>query len=72
MNTYLKEQVELRDKQLHDMQDRVKQQEDNVRQAFLEVDQQSKKLKKREVLINQALKRLEVHSVCVCLFVCLI
>ena len=60
----------MRDKQLHDMQDRVKQQEDNVRQAFLEVDQRSKKLKKREVLINQALKRLEVRVfVCVwCVF----
>jgi hypothetical protein len=44
------------------MEDRLRRQEDEVKRAFADVDTKSAKLKKREALINQALKRLEVIS----------
>jgi hypothetical protein len=44
------------------MEDRLRRQEDEVKRAFSDVDAKSAKLKKREALINQALKRLEVNS----------
>lgn len=60
LNAYLKEQVDAKEKAVQDMESRVRSQEEHVRQAFAEVDAQNKKLKKREQLISQALKRLEV------------
>jgi hypothetical protein len=73
LNTYLKEQVDAKERAVQDMEQRVRSQEEHVRQAFAEVEVQNKKLKKREQLISQALKRLEVglsgdytHSLYIC------
>lgn len=61
LNGYLKEQVEVKERAVLEMEERVKDKEEQMRHAFAEVDMQNKKLKKREQLINQALKRLEVQ-----------
>lgn len=44
---------------MRDLEERIRRQEEEVKRAFSEVDGKTAKLKKREALINQALKRLE-------------
>lgn len=44
---------------MRDLEERIRRQEEEVKRAFAEVDAKTAKLKKREALINQALKRLE-------------
>ena len=59
LNQFLKEQADLKERQVKDLEERIRRQEDEVKRAFSEVDAKTAKLKKREALINQALKRLE-------------
>lgn len=60
LNAYLKEQVDVKERAVQEAEERLRRQEEDVRSAFAEVDAQNRKLKKREQLISQALKRLEV------------
>lgn len=59
MNSFLKDQTETRERTIRSLEDRLRHQQEEMRRAREEVDAQSRKLKKREVLIAQALKRLE-------------
>lgn len=59
MNSFLKDQTETRERTIRSLEDRLRHQQEEMRRAREEVDAQSKKLKKREILIAQALKRLE-------------
>lgn len=59
LNTFLKEQVEQKERMIRDLEDRLRRQADDMRGAQSEVEQQSRRLKKRELLISQALKKLE-------------
>ena len=59
MNSFLKDQTETRERTIRSLEDRLRHQQEEMRRAREEVDAQSKKLKKREILISQALKRLE-------------
>ncbi len=59
MNSFLKEQTETRERTIRALEDRLRHQQEEMRHAREEVDAQARKLKKRELLISQALKRLE-------------
>lgn len=59
MNTLLKEQLEAKERHGRELEDRLRRQSEEMKQARLELDNQHKKLKKREQLISSALKRLE-------------
>lgn len=59
MNNFLKEQVEAKERLIRDLEERLRRQSDEMRTAQVEVEQQSRRLKKREQLISQALRRLE-------------
>jgi chromosome segregation ATPase len=59
LNAFLKEQAEAKERQVRDLEERLRRQEDDVKRAYAELDAKTAKLKKRETLINQALKRLE-------------
>lgn len=59
MNSFLKDQTETREKTIRSLEDRLRHQQEEMRRSREEVDAQSRKLKKREILIAQALKRLE-------------
>ncbi len=59
LNAFLREQTEQKEKHIRDLEDRLRRQADEMRTTMAEVEQQSRKLKKREQLISQALKRLE-------------
>ena len=59
MNSFLKDQTETRERTIRSLEDRLRHQQEEMRRAREEVDAQSRKLKKREILISQALKRLE-------------
>lgn len=63
LNAFLKEQAEVKERQVRDLEDRLRRQEEDVKRAYSELDAKTAKLKKRELLINQALKRLEAISV---------
>ena len=60
LNHYLKEQADLKERQVRDLEERLRRQEEDMKRVFSEVEVKSAKLKKREAFINQALKRLEV------------
>ena len=60
LNQYLKEQLEVKDRALADTEDKMRAKEDDMRRAYADLEAKNGKLKKREQLINQALKRLEV------------
>jgi chromosome segregation ATPase len=59
MNSFLKDQTETRERTIRALEDRLRHQQEEMRRSREEVDAQTKKLKKREILIAQALKRLE-------------
>lgn len=59
MNNFLREQVDQKDRHLRDLEERVRRQSEEMRGAMAEVEEKNRKLKKRETLIGQALKRLE-------------
>lgn len=59
LNTFLREQTEQKDKSIREYEERLRRQADEMRTTMTEVDAQSRKLKKREQLISQALRRLE-------------
>lgn len=59
MNSFLKDQTETREKTIRSLEDRLRHQQEEMRRSREEVENQSRKLKKREILIGQALKRLE-------------
>lgn len=59
MNSFLKDQTETRERTIRSLEDRLRHQQEEMRHAREEVDGQTRKLKKRELLISQALKRLE-------------
>lgn len=59
MNSFLKDQTETRERTIRSLEDRLRHQQEEMRRSREEVEIQSKKLKKREILISQALKRLE-------------
>lgn len=59
MNSFLKDQTETRERTIRALEDRLRHQQEEMRHAREEVDAQARKLKKRELLISQALKRLE-------------
>ena len=59
MNSFLKDQTETRERTIRSLEDRLRHQQEEMRRAREEVEAQSRKLKKREILISQALKRLE-------------
>jgi chromosome segregation ATPase len=59
MNSFLKDQTETRERTIRSLEDRLRHQQEEMRRSREEVDAQSRKLKKREILISQALKRLE-------------
>jgi TolA-binding protein len=59
LNNFLKEQVDQKEKMIRELEDRLRRQADEMRNAQSEVEQQSRRLKKRELLISQALKKLE-------------
>lgn len=59
---YIKEQLTDKERTIRQMEDKLAAQEQEMRTAMAEVDTQNRKLKKREGLISQALKRLEVCS----------
>lgn len=59
LNTFLRDQADQKDRHLRDMEERLRLKDAEMVQTREEVDQQSKRLKKREQLIAQALKRLE-------------
>lgn len=63
MNGILREQLGERERHIRQMEEKLTVQEREMRQAMAEVEHQNRKLKKRETLIAQALKRLEVHTV---------
>ena len=59
INSFFKEQIETRERTIRSLEERLRHQQEEMRRSREEVDAQSKKLKKREILIGQALKRLE-------------
>ena len=59
MNSFLKDQTETRERTIRSLEDRLRHQQEEMRRSREEVEGQTRKLKKREVLIAQALKRLE-------------
>lgn len=59
LNTYLREQADQKDRHIRELEDRLRSQSEEMRSTIAEVENQSRKLKKREQLISQALKRLE-------------
>lgn len=59
LNNFLKEQSESKERQIIDLQERLRKQGEEMRHAYTEIENQTRKLKKRELLISQALKRLE-------------
>lgn len=59
MNSFLKDQTETRERTIRSLEDRLRHQQEEMRRSREEVDAQTRKLKKREILISQALKRLE-------------
>jgi len=59
LNTYLREQAEQKDRQVRDLEERMRRQAEEMRGTLGEVEEKTRKLKKREQLISQALKRLE-------------
>lgn len=59
LNGYLKEQVEAKEKALRDAEERLRRQDDEIRQAYADCATQHQKIKKREMVISRVLKRLE-------------
>lgn len=59
MNNFLREQVDQKDRHLRDLEERLRRQSDEMRATMSEMEEKNRKLKKREALIAQALKRLE-------------
>lgn len=59
MNSYLREQVENKDKALREASEKVRRQQDAIDKAYADCEAQHQKIKKRELIINRVLKRLE-------------
>lgn len=59
VNTFLKEQCELKEKLVHELEEKLRRQAEEMKHAYGEVEASTRRLKKREMLINQVFKRLE-------------
>lgn len=59
LNGFLKEQVEQKERLIKELESRLRSQSDEMRQAQNDLEQQNRRLKKREHLISNALRRLE-------------
>lgn len=59
LNTFLKEQVEAKERSLREAEDKLRRQDDEIRRAYVDCETQHQKIKKREMVISRVLKRLE-------------
>lgn len=59
LNSILKAQIETKEKALQESEDKLRRQDEAIRRAYADCDAQHQKIKKREMVINRVLKRLE-------------
>lgn len=59
MNSFLKGQVETKESGIRELEEKLRQQEGAIRQAYADCEYQHQKIKKREMVISRVLKRLE-------------
>lgn len=59
LNTFLKEQVDTKERSLREAEEKLRKKDDAIRKAYADCEQQHQKIKKRELIISRVLKRLE-------------